>query len=326
MRATPRLLARGGTVALGAVLGVVLGCPLELQRGLSCGDGWWDPEFEECDPRDPDAPYLDACHEQGFSKDATCDPQTCTIRASELECNQCGDGRAVGDEECDGQDLREQSCFGALRCNDQCRLDYSACGQVCGDGLVLGLEECEPKIIQGEFKSNACSDYMSTAGGIQKPYVDGTVGPCNKDTCTFGRNGCSFCGDGELDSQYIDYIGPEGTYTFPAEICDGAEVQAAVLEDHCEARCVDDPINGDVVLHCDFECASDCKGIALPDDVVPDQDPAADSCCVAKGSPCPTSGIEGVPDLPCCAWLENSATQGICVEKMTDMDSSLICP
>lgn len=298
-----RVLVRGGMLALAAVLGLVLGCPFELQRGLSCGDGWWDPEFEECDPRDPDQPWLDACREDGFMlTDAVCDPQTCTVRASEAECNVCGDGRAAGLEECDGTDLREQTCLGALSCDSDCRLDYSACEPDCGDGVVLGDEECEFGV-DGGFKNLACSDYESTAIGFDKPYASGTVGSCNKDTCTFGRNDCSFCGDGELDPKYFDHIAPQGTAEFPVEICDGDEVNPTVLEDHCEALCVDDPINGDVVVHCDFECADDCSGIAAVDDVIPD--PQAIGCCLAKGSPCPTYETEGVPDLPCCSWLEN---------------------
>jgi hypothetical protein len=287
------MLVRGSALVLGAALGLVLGCPMELQRGLSCGDGWWDPEFEQCDPRDPNASHLDACRAKGFDIDATCDPQTCTVRASEADC--------------------------------LCQLDEAACEQVCGDGLMHGYEECEPTI-QGGFKASACSDYWSTATGIRdKHYASGPdmVGPCNEDNCTFGRNGCTFCGDGELDPGYTDYIAYEGTAEFPAEICDGTAVDLAKLEEHCETKCAG-PINGDVVLYCDFECESDCSGFASADDIaVPGQDPAALGCCAAKGSPCPTVGIDNVPDLPCCSWLPS--TQGICVE--THSSSGIwICP
>jgi hypothetical protein len=322
-----RVLVRGGMLALGGALGLVLGCPFELQRGLSCGDGWWDPEFEECDPRDIDAPYLDDCRAQGFTRDAECDPQTCTVRASEADCNQCGDGRAAGSEQCDGEDLRGATCAGVLSCDDSCRLDYAACGQVCGDGVVLGDEECEFGV-DGGFKNLACSDYESTAIGLDKPYATGMIGACNKDTCTFGRNDCSFCGDGELDPEYTDVIAPQGTAAFPVEICDGTEVEASVLEDHCEALCIDEPINGDVVVNCDFECATDCSGIA-PVDIIPD--PTALGCCVAKDSPCPKFDIEGVPDLPCCSWLEKPdwLAEEKCVVENTEpfpQQISYICP
>lgn len=306
-------------------MGLVLGCPFELQRGLSCGDGWWDPEFEECDPRDP-ASFLDACREQGFMADAACDPQTCTVRASEVDCNQCGDGRAADPEQCDGQDLRGNSCIGVLSCDDECRLDYSGCEQVCGDGILLGDEQCDIGV-DGGFKNLACSDYESTAIGLDKPYASGTVGACNEDVCAFGRNDCSFCGDGELDPEYIDYIAPQGTAEFPAEVCDGDEADPNVLEDHCEALCIDDPINGDVVVHCDFECADDCSGIAAIDDIIPD--PAALGCCVAKDAPCPKFDIEGVPDLPCCSWLEKPdwlAEEKCVVAETNTIPITFICP
>jgi hypothetical protein len=322
-----RTLVRGGVWVLGAALGLVLGCPFELQRGLSCGDGWWDPEFEECDPKDPDAPYLEACREQGFAEDAKCDPQTCTVRASEADCNRCGDGRAAGDEQCDGQDLGGQTCAGVLSCTDNCQLDYSACEAFCGDEVVLGDEECEFGVDGGGFKNLSCSDYESTAIGLDKPYASGTVGSCNKDVCTFGRNDCSFCGDGELDPEYIDYIAPQGTAEFPAEICDGNEAQPGVLEDHCEALCVDDAINGDVVVFCDFECADDCSGIAPPGDIIPA--PEAIGCCVAKDAPCPKFDIEGVPDLPCCSWLKNPewlAEEKCVVAETNTIPITFICP
>lgn len=328
-RSTPhsRSLARGGALALAAVLGVVAGCPFELPRTLSCGDGWWDPEFEECDPRDEDAPFVDDCRAQGFMLDAECDPVTCKIRSSEDDCNTCGDGIAAGDEQCDGEDLRGETCVGTLACNSECRLDYGACEQVCGDGVVLGNEECEAGVEPG-FGNLACSDYESTAIGLDKPYTSGLIGACNKDTCTFGRNDCSFCGDGELDPEYTDYIAPQGTAQFPNELCDGTEVDPTLLEDHCEARCVDDPINGDVVIHCDFECAHDCSGIA-PGDIAPGQDPESLGCCLAKHSPCPNFDTEGVPDLPCCSWLEKPEwmQEQHCVPAVTNMiPVTYVCP
>ncbi len=313
---------------LAGSLGFVAGCPFELQRGLSCGDGWWDPEFEECDPRDVDEPYRDQCRAQGYMlRDATCDPQTCTIRASEEDCNECGDGKAGGDEACDGQDLRGQTCSGTLSCTSKCELDYSACAVMCGDHVVLGDEECEAGVENGFAKTLACSDYESTAIGLDKPYASGMIGACNQETCTFGRNDCSFCGDGELDPEYTDYIAPQGTAQFPRELCDGDEVDPALLEDHCEALCVDDPINGDVVVHCDFQCASDCSGIAPISDIIPD--PESLGCCVAKDAPCPKFGIEGVPNLPCCSWLENPEwlEDQKCVPAETNMiPVSYVCP
>lgn len=314
-------------MALAAALGVVAGCP-DLEEGRSCGDGWWDPRFEECDPRDIERPWIEACRDKGFALDAVCDPQTCEIRDSDVECNTCGDGIAAEDEQCDGDDLRGVDCNGNLVCNDQCQLDYAGCEQMCGDDVLLGDEECEAGV-EPEFKNLACSNYPSTAVGLDKPYASGTIGACNEDTCTFGRNDCSFCGDGELDPEYTDIIAPQGTAKIPAEVCDGEEVLGALLEDHCEALCVDDPINADVIVHCEFECAPDCSGIAPISDIIPGEDPDSLGCCVAKDAPCPKFDIEGVPDLPCCSWLDKPEwlEEEKCVVAETNMiPVKYVCP
>ena len=325
--AVARMLVRSGTLVLAAALGIIAGCPFD--RGFSCGDGWWDPEYEECDPRDITQPYLDACRDKGFAKDAECDPNTCMIRASEADCNECGDGVAGPGEQCDGQDLRGQTCNGTLACSDQCQYDYSACEEDCGDGVVLGGEECEIGVDPGFSKSLACTDYATSTvvgPGFDKPYASGTIGACSADTCKFGRNDCTFCGDGQLDREYTDVIAPSGTDNFPEELCDGAEVHPDLLEEHCEGLCGDPP-PGDVTLNCDFQCADDCLGIEPISDIIPPQTPEALGCCIAKGSPCPM--YEAVPDLPCCSWLDNPdwlAMEKCVPENSNQVPITYICP
>ena len=64
----------------------------------------------------------------------------------------CGDGVAKGKEQCDGGDLRGETCEslgyapGALGCYPDCTFDLIGCvgGEaVCGDGVVGGVEECD---------------------------------------------------------------------------------------------------------------------------------------------------------------------------------------
>ena len=65
--------------------------------------------------------------------------------------DSCGDGVLDPWEECEGSDLRGQSCEGLgfeggiLRCDDGCRLDTGECtggnGQVCGDGICQTGED-----------------------------------------------------------------------------------------------------------------------------------------------------------------------------------------
>jgi hypothetical protein len=331
--------------------GIVAGC-LELERGFSCGDGWWDSDNEGCDPRDPNIAHLDACRDMGMEVDATCDPNTCMIVCPIV----CGDGVASGDEQCDGEDLRGAGCsagVGVPTCKSDCTLDQSKCPPVCGDDIVSGVEECEPAascatdddcpigmvcyqefgqcVASGEnFAPNlACGVYNNKAIGIDKPYTSGTIDRCTSE-CFFGRNDCGFCGDGVLDPGYKDLVFPTGELTdFPSEKCDGDQVlNQATLINYCAPLCPSDsPINGDVEVLCDFECNAGCSGFAPPENIAPGPD--AFGCCLAKGSPCPKFGTEGVPDFPCCSWLENPnwLADEKCVPRETEaIPVVFVCP
>jgi hypothetical protein len=270
---------------------------------------------------------------------------------------QCGDGVASHTEECDGDDLRGASCsagVGAPTCRSDCTLDHNLCPPVCGDGVVNGTEECEPTaacatdddcplgkacyqpfgqcVALGEnFAPNlACAAYTTEAIGIDKPYTSGTIERCT-EKCVFGRNDCGFCGDGVLDPEYSDLVFPSGEAEdfFPEEKCDGDQVlDQTKLEDYCEPLCpVDSPVNGDVVILCDFECNAGCSGFAPPEDIVPG--PGGPRCCLDKGSPCPNFDTEGVPKFPCCSWLENPnwlAGQKCVVDVTGQFPFTQVCP
>jgi hypothetical protein len=61
----------------------------------------------------------------------------------------CGNGVANQDEDCDGTDLRGETCVsrgfegGTLACNSNCTFDTSGCSGTCGDGTCGGSEDCE---------------------------------------------------------------------------------------------------------------------------------------------------------------------------------------
>ena len=352
----PRHNSRLAALVLAAGFGLGAGCLLEFERGLSCGDGWIDPAFEECDPKDPKLRHLSACRDQGWMMDASCDPQTCQILDSEEHCNVCGDGVAASTEECDGNDLKGQTCSagaGLLRCNDNCRLDHTDCPAVCGDGELSGNEECEPQLAcasdedcpegwlcyeptnqcvftDGFAPIVACAAYETTASGIpKKPYASGTIGACATSGCRFSRVGCSFCGDGELDGEYSDIVQDGSTQPFLAEVCDGKLADPEELSAYCEPLCLSDqdPPNADVVVLCDFECNPACTGFSPPVDIVPSPD--AIGCCLAKGSPCPNFDTTGVPEFPCCSWKTNEewAEEMKCVASQTgQVPVTQVCP
>jgi hypothetical protein len=76
----------------------------------------------------------------------------------------CGDEIGQGAEQCDGDDLRGQTCGsmnqgeGYLDCNSNCTFDYDACDgpESCGNGLIDIGESCDGNNL-GE--DNNCSDY-----------------------------------------------------------------------------------------------------------------------------------------------------------------------
>lgn len=331
-QARPIAVAAGVALSLVAfAFGGLASCLIEVDRGLSCGDGWRDPLHEACDPNDPDRAFEGACRELGFMIDATCDPVTCEILDDVASCNICGDGVRAQDEACDGDDIPDSAVcpagsVGTVRCTDDCTLDTSDCPAQCGDGLVTGDEECDPEagckedadcelgqacwLVHGicvnagsDFgPSLDCAHYNVTGLPEEKhAYTSGEIERCS-DTCYFGRNDCSFCGDGVVDKEYDDISWPVGTTTIPAEICDGDQVaDLEALADYCRPICTDGPVDPNLQVYCDFECNGECTGFALPDDIAMGATPEELSCCLAPGTLCPIDN-DNVPDLPCCGW------------------------
>jgi hypothetical protein len=322
-----------GGFAGALILGLCASCPFELPRGLSCGDGWWDTEFEECDPADPRGSHLDACRDQGYLVDARCDPTTCEIVADVEQCNTCGDGVRAGDEACDGYDLPDDArCPGQLpgtvRCTADCTLDFDDCPSECGNGLLDPGEECDPMLacetdadcpaaspvchpelfecmradVLGQA-DDACQGYPVTAwddGGKASYGEHGRVGRCTDD-CVFDRTDCNFCGDGVLDGAYGDLGWPDIVETQDAELCDGV-ADPETLSQRCFELCGVDPVPG-AVLRCGYSgCAPDCSeplfaGFNFSE------------CCVVSGVACPPNDLVG---LDCCYWHDNPGTEPMC--------------
>jgi hypothetical protein len=70
---------------------------------------------------------------------------------------QCGDGVAEGSEECDGADLKGQTCdavlgagaTGSVGCSADCKLVRDQC-QLCGNGIREGTEACDEPPVSPE--------------------------------------------------------------------------------------------------------------------------------------------------------------------------------
>jgi len=103
------------------------------------------------------------------------DGTSCTVSTAPGSCLAgvceplvCGDGIVSGAEECDGDNLNNQTCQDlryydapGLKCRDNCTLDSSSCTGYCGDGVINGGELCD-----GSLPLGACYDFGYDAGPL----------------------------------------------------------------------------------------------------------------------------------------------------------------
>jgi len=97
----------------------------------------------------------------------------------------CGNNMAEGEEDCDGTDLRGETCVsrgfdgGTLGCTSGCRFDTSDCHE-CGNGEQENGEDCDGFDLGGE----TCLSLGFDGGDLA----------CNGD-CTFDTSDCHKCGN-----------------------------------------------------------------------------------------------------------------------------------
>lgn len=228
-------------------------------RGAYCGDGVIDPgESEVCD--DGGVAAGDGC-------DGACQEET-GWDCSSGTCEEiCGDDLAVGNETCDGPDLRGEDCIsvgqaaGVLACSTQCEWNFSNCvgGYVCGDGTEDPGEGCD------DGNTTACDGCSSTC----QPEVCGDLVQECAEVCDDGNtvsgDGCSAdclsteaCGNGIVDPA-------------AGEACDDT-VQTATCDADCTLPvCGDGEHNAGAGEVCDDGntvdgdlCSADCQAITCP--------------------------------------------------------------
>lgn len=135
-----------------------------LAADLAFGTPEWQPVQATCGPC-----VLDTCGGVGFRCTFTgcginneccryncfCD-ETCTSGSTPGNacrflppiCPVCGNGFAEPGEDCDGSDLRGETCVsrgfggGTLACDSNCTFDTSMCVD-CGNGICAGSEDCD---------------------------------------------------------------------------------------------------------------------------------------------------------------------------------------
>ncbi len=214
-------------------------CTLDTSRcePTVCGDGVADTD-EQCDGTDLRGETCESVNLNFSGGTLACGPDCRYDYSGCRRAAVCGNGKAEGGEECDGDDLRELQCFmlgfehGALACKPDCTLDWSGC---------LG-DKCEIQGLYGDGRCDACEEYgghrdpdcdaCSLADGRCSPpdYVDPLlrVSTCQLVTGTRDPD-CGTCGDGVRS---------------PAEVCDGTDVGGWTCRDFGYAvgqvRCTQD--------------------------------------------------------------------------------------
>ena len=225
---TMRAMRRWFVVLAGLGAGMVAGCLLELDVQRSCGDGYHDPRFEECDPGD----------DESIPRDCSCDPESCA-----LSC--CGDGIIDAEEQCEGTNWKTRPPCQGWTC-ENCQV---VCPR-CGNGQLDYGEECDFEFEAISTMPTSC-DVVSVPGHPDERYEPGGSPTCRAD-CRWDRSTCNLCGNGKLDDQISDPT--TGVINVP-ERCDGELFNLSDRFERCLAVC------GEEGRDCKATCGESCLEI-----------------------------------------------------------------
>ena len=239
-------------------------CKLNTEGCNRCGNGEVDgDDGEECDGADLNG---NTCLGLGFARGQPTCTSDCMLNTFGCSgsTSDCGDGVAEGLEECDGDDLRDETCgslgYGGegLACAG-CVFDVAACttGTVpsCGDGTVTGLEDCDTAV---DLELD-CTDFG---------YDDGTLActGCQFDvsSCTYSQD--PICGNDAAEA---------------GEACDGTDVRGMTCDMFIDGS------TGDV------GCGSDCQAYDLSGC---DGGPVCDGTAATGDETCDGADLRGFDD------------------------------
>jgi hypothetical protein len=182
-----------------------------LCQPSQCGDGVLESPVEECDgslfpPDVAPAGSAPACAQFSTnygSGNVKCGAD-CQYDLSDCKATVCGKGKAEGDEVCDGQDVRGNTCQddlgdglftgGQLKCKSDCSgYDVSSCIGACGNGVLDPGEDCDGKLLSSDFAGKTCASFTNPAPAFPfantLPYVAGPL-PCDNH-CKVNTNFCA---------------------------------------------------------------------------------------------------------------------------------------
>lgn len=262
----------------GAACGIAVGCLVELEHRLACGDGYVDDEAgEECDPNAPES-FARACTQAQLGDGtAQCDPETCVIVVSLAICKACNDGVLAPGEDCDLSTDEECPNGGQARCTD-CVVDLSQCHPWCGDGQVGLDEECDPE--GGGFATTpSCTDRADGLALVPSPYGEGHLygsgeSRCDSENCRWERSNCSYCGNGQVDDgEPLRIDAHNDALIAPPEWCDGVGFSKVALEAYASEHGFECPLSQRPNVGCvAIGTPGACYGFVARDD--------GQSCCM----------------------------------------------
>lgn len=201
---------------------------IECNNGKAEGD----VEDEECDQRDFRGETCASLNIGDPRGTLECDPASCTIDR-ERSCKQsqtCLNNIAEGTEQCDREDLRNQTCvdrgfdFGTLKCGSDCAFDESECGSGCGPG------------------QQTCNDGSCAPAGAD---CCGSGNFCPVGNVCVGSNSCcpsslpEACGSSSCIPAGADCCNAGGGYCAAGSVCTGIGTCCpADLPQPCGDRCI----------------------------------------------------------------------------------------
>lgn len=193
-----------------------------------------DPDSSSTDPTDPTTttdptdPTTTTEPEESSSTDPT-DPTTTTG-------DLCGNGAIDDGEECDGDDLGDETCVsqdfdeGTLACADDCSFDTTACVMFsCGNNAIEGKEICDGTDLGG---ADCVSEGFPLGGelGCADNCGDYDVSACLSPICGNGViEGDEICDGGDLAGESCQSQGFVGGELLCFDDCSGLDTGGCTL-------------------------------------------------------------------------------------------------
>jgi hypothetical protein len=234
-------LANPSLSSLAALFPLLVACPRGTVTGGKggCGDGIRDAT-ELCDGRDLGGA---TCASIGNGSGSLACRNDCTLEISGCTAIgvKCGDGVAGGIEQCDGADLRGETCTsagfsaGTLVCS-ACIFNTSGCvgvGPVCADDMAEGVEQCDGTDLRG----NSCQSLSLGAGELGcKADCSFDVTDCTSQTVAYDLSGATGCEGVYNPDQVLDYSLTMSTADWSAVLAepdDGSSLLVVVAQLSC---------------------------------------------------------------------------------------------